>query len=126
MNYGPSDIKRKLQQTFDYTKIDFLNIKNPKIIDAKGNNWNHIPVGNNKILSTRDLEKSYITTNYSDAEIADSRAELYIRYKNKDFSKFNLYGITISINKNGDANFYTRDNVITIKGYLDLDTNQIK
>lgn len=114
------------KNTFNYTKIDFLNIKNPKIIDAEGNNWNHIPVENDKILSTRDLERAYITTDYSDAEIADSRAELYIRYKNKDFSKFNLYGITVSINKNGDANFYTRDNVVTIKGYLDLDINQIK
>lgn len=43
MDYGPSDIKRKLQsQTFDYTKIDFLNIKNPKVIDAYGHNWNNI------------------------------------------------------------------------------------
>lgn len=43
MNYGPSYIKRKLQsQTFDYTKIDFLNIKNPKVIDAYGHNWNNI------------------------------------------------------------------------------------
>jgi hypothetical protein len=30
------------KNTFDYTKIDFLNIKNPKIIDAHGHNWNNI------------------------------------------------------------------------------------
>ena len=36
-NNNPYDIERKLQnETFDYTKIDFLNIKNPKIVDAKG------------------------------------------------------------------------------------------
>lgn len=205
---SPYDIERKLQNdTFDYTKIDFLNIRNPKIIDALGHMWNNInekkyydisdkldkikdrlsddfyssiddkydskpnfsdiiyrivhlynaaqaktlyekimqsmylssvfkdiseddlvyyAEERQKSLSTRDLEKTYLTTDYSDAEISDSRAELYIKYKNKDFSKFNLYGITVSINKNGDANFYTKDNIITIKGYLNLEINQIK
>nr|DAL65018.1 MAG TPA_asm: hypothetical protein [Caudoviricetes sp.] len=40
---NPHDIERKLQNdTFNYTKIDFLNIRNPKIIDALGNMWNNI------------------------------------------------------------------------------------
>lgn len=40
---NPYDIERKLQnETFNYTKIDFLNIKNPKIIDAHGHMWNNI------------------------------------------------------------------------------------
>lgn len=205
---NPYYIERKLQSdTFDYTKIDFLNIRNPKIINALGHMWNNIhekkyydisdkldkikdrlsddfyssiddeydskpnfsdiiyrivdlcnaaqaktlyerimesmylssvfkdiseddlvyyAEKRQKALSTRDLEKTYLTTDYSDAEISDSRAELYIKYKNKDFSKFNLYGITVSINKNGDANFYTKDNIVTIKGYLNLEINQIK
>ena len=76
-----------------------------------------------KALSTRDLEKKYLTTDYSDAEVSDSRAELYIRYKNKDFSKFNLYGVTVIVNKNGDANFYIKDDIVTIKGYLNLEIN---
>ena len=42
-NHNPYYIERKLQNdTFDYTKIDFLNIKNPKIIDAYGHMWNNI------------------------------------------------------------------------------------
>ena len=42
-NHNPYYIERKLQNdTFDYTKIDFLNIKNPKIIDAHGHMWNNI------------------------------------------------------------------------------------
>lgn len=195
------------KNTFDYTKIDFLNIKNPKIIDAYGHNWSNIhekkyydisdkldkikdrlsddiyssiddgygsksnfsdiiyrivhlynatqaktlyeniiesmylssvfkdiseddleyyAEERQKALSTRDLEKTYLTTDYSDAEVSDSRAELYTKYKNKDFSKFDLYGVTVSVNKNGDANFYIKDNIVTIKGYLNLEINQIK
>lgn len=207
-NHNPYYIERKLQNdTFNYTKIDFLNIKNPKIIDAHGHMWNNVHekkyydisdrldkikdrLSNDfyssiddeydskpnfsdiiyrivnlsnatqaktlyekimeskylssvfkdiseddliyyaeekqKSLSTRDLEKTYLTTDYSDAEVSDSRAQLYTKHKNKDFSKFNLYGVTISINENGDANFYTKDNTVTIKGYLNLDINQIK
>ena len=205
---SPYNIEWKLQNdTFDYTKIDFLNIKNPKIIDALGHMWNNInekkyydisdkldkikdrlsddfyssiddkydskpnfsdiiyrivhlynaaqvktlyekimqsmylssvfkdiseddlvyyAEERQKSLSTRDLEKTYLTTDYSDAEVSDSRAELYTKHKNKDFSKFNLYGVTVSVNENGDANFYTKDNTVTIKGYLNLDINQIK
>ena len=42
-NHNPYYIERKLQNdTFNYTKIDFLNIKNPKIIDAHGHMWNNI------------------------------------------------------------------------------------
>ena len=55
--------------------------------------------------------------------MSDSRAGLYTKYKNKDFSKFDLYGVTVSVNKNGDANFYIKDNIVTIKGYLNLEIN---
>lgn len=42
-SHNPYYIERKLQNdTFNYTKIDFLNIKNPKIIDAYGHMWNNI------------------------------------------------------------------------------------
>lgn len=57
---NPYDIERKLQyNTFDYTKIDFLNIKNPKIIDAYGNKWDVVPTDDG-FVSTRDLEKKYL------------------------------------------------------------------
>lgn len=207
-NANPEKYKNTFENNlYNNIKIDYLNIKSPKVIDAYGHNWSNIhekkyydisdkldkikdrlsddfyssiddeynskPNFNDivyriihlynatqakavyknimesrylsslfkgiseddlmyyakerqKALSTRDLEKTYLTTNYSDAEISDSRADLYTRYKNKDFSKFNIYGVTVSINKNGDANFYIKDNIITIKGYLDLDINQIK
>lgn len=60
LNYNPYDIERKLQNnTFDYTKIDFLNVKNPKIIDAEGNAWNAIPEDEG-FTSTRDIEKKYL------------------------------------------------------------------
>ena len=96
------------------------------MIEQLGFNIEDITINNSKnkdFVSTRDLEKTYLTTDYSDAEVSDSRAELYTRYKNKDFSKFDLYGVTVSVNKNGDANFYIKDNIVTIKGYLNLEIN---
>ena len=207
-NANPEKYKNTFESNlYNNIKIDYLNIKNPKVIDAYGHNWSNIhekkyydisdkldkikdrlsddfyssiddeydskPNFNDivyriihlynatqakavyknivesrylsslfkgiseddliyyakerqKALSTRDLEKTYLTTDYSDAEVSDSRAELYTKYKNKDFSKFDLYGVTVSVNKNGDANFYIKDNIVTIKGYLNLEINQIK
>ena len=65
MNYGPSDIKRKLQNdTFNYTKIDFLNIKNPKVIDADGGYWNRIDIGEQENLT--EEEKQYYINKYKE------------------------------------------------------------
>lgn len=65
MNYGHSDIKRKLQyDTFDYTKIDFLNIKNPKVIDADGSYWNNIDISEQQGLTEK--EKQYYIDKYKE------------------------------------------------------------
>ena len=46
------------EDNLPYTKVDYLNIKNPKIIDAHGDFWNHIIIDGKSAIpfSTRDLE----------------------------------------------------------------------
>lgn len=64
-NNNPYYIERKLQNaTFDYTKIDFLNIKNPKIIDADGSYWNSIDIGEQENLTEED--KQYYIDKYKE------------------------------------------------------------
>lgn len=41
----------------------FVNMKNPRIIDAEGNNWNQINI-NGEIKSTRDIERETWESNY--------------------------------------------------------------
>lgn len=119
-----------------YTKVDYLNIKNPKIVDAHGNFWNNIIIDEkdkipsvkklyNEPFSTRDLEYAYLFY-LKDAEFNDSIAELRIKYKNKDFSKFNLYGVDLNIDQGGSAHFYINNKQFVINDFLSKDDEFIK
>ena len=64
-NHNPYYIERKLQNnTFNYTKIDFINIKNPKVIDADGGYWNRIDIGEKENLT--EEEKQYYINKYKE------------------------------------------------------------
>ena len=74
---NPYDIERKLQnETFNYTKIDFLNIKNPKIIDALGHMWNNIHEKKYYDISDRLDKIKYKLSN-------DFSSSIYDKYDSK-------------------------------------------
>lgn len=48
---------------YKWTKVDYLNIRNPKIIDAEGRDWEHVERTGSDLypfLSTRDIEEKYL------------------------------------------------------------------
>lgn len=45
---------------YEWTKINYINIKNPKVLDAKGRDWRHVQKDGDTYLSTRDVEEKYL------------------------------------------------------------------
>lgn len=99
---------------YPYTKIDYLNIKNPKIVDAKGHLWNdiHLEQNDNHNVSTRDLERKYLRYKKDAkeplekiAKLKDSAFEGDISYTkiNKELKEGkNAYGLTFKRDNNGN------------------------
>ena len=50
------------EDNLPYTKVDYLNIKNPKVIDADGSEWNNIST-DGIIATTRDIQDLFLFRN---------------------------------------------------------------
>jgi hypothetical protein len=50
------------EDNLPYTKVDYLNIKNPKVIDANGSEWRNIST-DGIIATTRDIQDLFLFRN---------------------------------------------------------------
>ena len=126
--------ERKLQNdTFNYTKIDFINIKNPKIVDAEGRQWDQLEYQGD-LQSSKYAQKKYedalqeiATLAYGDNKIDNSMSDLYqqlnnITLLNKDKANAVLkrvYDLTkIKLNLNDFQTMYSVDSTRTLERFL--------
>lgn len=58
-NAAPKN-RYNLKNALKNVKIDFLNIRNPKVFDAEGRDWMYVTRQNESNMSTRDLEEKYL------------------------------------------------------------------
>ena len=131
---NPYGIERKLQNdTFNYTKIDFINIKNPKIVDAEGRQWDQLEYQGD-LQSSKYAQKKYedaleeiATLAYGDNKIDNSMSNLYqqlnnITLLNKDKANAVLkrvYDLTkIKLNLNDFQTMYNVDSTRTLERFL--------
>ena len=139
---NPYDIERKLQnETFDYTKIDFLNIKNPKIIDADSSYWDRIPdtsIDDRGFTSTRGLEKKYLLQQDHDSRKNIKRIhrlQSLIQADQLNYTKINkelrgekaLLGLKFERNNNDSLQFsFGNRSGLFARGYLtDEQANEV-
>ena len=133
-NNNPYDIERKLQnETFDYTKIDFLNIKNPKIVDAKGRQWDQLEYQGDLQQSKQSQKKyedaleSIAILAYGNNKIDNSMSDLYQQLNNITLLNKNkanavlkrVYDLTkIKLNLNDFQIMYEVDSTRTLERFL--------